>query len=100
MSPGMSEYDLEADDRLRGLPFSTPEKSQRYETANYRGAVGLNWYLTDPTLQFTMAYYLRADELAVVEPHLTGIGELMGGPVARWAEETDRTRPGWSATTG
>jgi acyl-CoA dehydrogenase len=86
----MSEYDLEAVDRL---PFSTPEKSQRYQTDNYRGAVGLNWYLTDPTLQFTMAYYLLADELAVVEPHLTGIGELMGGPVARWAEETDRNPP-------
>jgi alkylation response protein AidB-like acyl-CoA dehydrogenase len=89
----MSEYDLEADDRLRGLPFSTPEKSQRYETANYRGAVGLNWYLTDPTLQFTMAYYLQPDELTVVEPHLARIGELMGGQVARWAEETDRNPP-------
>jgi acyl-CoA dehydrogenase len=86
----MSEYDLEAVDRL---PFSTPEKTQRYETDNYRGAVGLNWYLTDPSLQFTMAYYLRADELAVVEPQLTSIGELMGGPVARWAEETDRNPP-------
>jgi acyl-CoA dehydrogenase len=90
----MSEYDpqygLEGVDRL---PFSTPEKSQRYRTDNYRGAVGLNWYLTDPTLRFTMAYYLQPDELAVVEPHLTGMGELMGGPVARWAEETDRNPP-------
>ncbi len=76
----MSEYDLEAVDRL---PFSTPEKSQRYRTDNYTGAVGLNWYLADPTLQFMMSYYLRPDELAVVEPHLTSIGELMGGPVAR-----------------
>jgi alkylation response protein AidB-like acyl-CoA dehydrogenase len=75
------------------LPFSTPEKSQRYRTENYGGAVGLNWYLTDPTLQFTMAYYLQPDELAVVEPHLIRIGELMGGPVARWAEETDRNPP-------
>ncbi len=86
----MSDYDFEAVDRL---PFSTPEKSQRYQTDNYRGAVGLNWYRTDPTLQFTMAYYLRPDELAVVEPHLTSIGELMGGPVTRWAEETDRNPP-------
>jgi acyl-CoA dehydrogenase len=86
----MSEYDLEAVDRL---PFSTPEKSQRYQTDDYRGAVGLNWYLTDPTLQFTMAYYLRHDELAFAEPHLTRIGELMGGPVARWADETDRNPP-------
>jgi acyl-CoA dehydrogenase len=81
------EYDVEAVDRL---PFSTPEKSQRYRTENYRGAVGLNWYRTDPSLQLTMAYYLPPDELAVVEPHLSGIGELMGGPVARWAEQTDR----------
>ena len=81
------EYDVEAVDRL---PFTTPEKSQRYRTENYRGAVGLNWYRTDPSLQLTVAYYLPPDELAVVEPHLSAIGELMGGPVARWAEQTDR----------
>jgi acyl-CoA dehydrogenase len=86
----MSEYDVEAVDRL---PFSTEEKSQRYQTDNYRGAVGLNWYLTDPTLRFTMAYYLPPDELALAERHLTHIGELMGGPVAQWAEETDRNPP-------
>jgi alkylation response protein AidB-like acyl-CoA dehydrogenase len=86
----MSEYDVEAVDRL---PFSTEEKSQRYKTDNFRGAVGLNWYLTDPTLRSTMAYYLPPDELALAERHLTQIGELMGGPVARWAEETDRNPP-------
>jgi acyl-CoA dehydrogenase len=86
----MSDYDLEAMDRL---PFSTPEKSQRYRTENYRGAVGLNWYETDPTLQLTMAYYLQPDELAVAEPHLSRMGALMGGPVARWAEQTDRNPP-------
>ncbi|HEY2448328.1 MAG TPA: acyl-CoA dehydrogenase family protein, partial [Mycobacterium sp.] len=84
MSPN---YDVEAVDRLS---FSTTEKSQRYRTEDYRGAVGLNWYETDPSLQLTMAYYLQPDELAVVEPHLRSIGELMGGPVARWAEQTDR----------
>jgi acyl-CoA dehydrogenase len=90
----MSEYDPQyGSEGVDRLPFSTEEKSQRYRTENYRGAVGLNWYRTDPTLQFTMAYYLRPDELAVVEPHLTGMGELMGGPVARWAEETDRNPP-------
>jgi alkylation response protein AidB-like acyl-CoA dehydrogenase len=83
----MSDYGDEAVDRL---PFSTPEKSQRYRTENYRGAVGLNWYRSDPTLQRTMAYYLQPDELAVAEPHLRDIGALMGGPVARWAEQTDR----------
>lgn len=86
----MSDYDHEAVDRL---PFSTPEKSERYRTENYRGAVGLNWYRTDPSLQLTMAYYLQPDELAVAEPHLDRIGELMGGPVARWAEQTDRNPP-------
>ena len=86
----MSDYDSEPVDRL---PFSTPEKSQRYQTADYRGAVGLNWYLTDPTLRSTMAYYLRPEELAVVEPQLISIGALMGGPVARWADETDRNPP-------
>ena len=90
MSEYAAGYDLEAVDRL---PFSTPEKSQRYQTDNYRGAAGLNWYRTDPTLQFTMAYYLRPDELTFAEPHLTRIGELMGGPVARWADETDRNPP-------
>src|SRR5271156_5116182 len=86
----MSDYDLEAVDRL---PFSTPEKSQRYRTESYRGAVGLNWYETDPTLQLTMAYYLQPDELAVAEPHLSRFGALMGGPVGRWAEQTDRNPP-------
>ncbi|MCT7656990.1 acyl-CoA dehydrogenase family protein [Mycobacterium deserti] len=86
----MTDYDAESVDRL---PFTTPEKAARYRTEDYQGAVGLNWYLTDPTLQATMAYYLEPDELAVAEPHLTSIGELMGGPVARWAEETDRHPP-------
>ncbi len=81
---------MEAVDRL---PFTTPEKSKRYCTVNYQGAVGLNWYRTDPSLQLTMAYYLQPDELALAEPHLTRIGELMGGPVARWAEDTDRNPP-------
>ncbi|VBA62186.1 acyl-CoA dehydrogenase family protein [Mycobacterium attenuatum] len=86
----MTDYLLESVDRL---PFSTPEKAGRYRTENYQGATGLNWYLTDPTLQFTMAYYLQPDELAFAEPHLTRVGELMGGPVTRWAEETDRNPP-------
>jgi acyl-CoA dehydrogenase len=86
----MRQYDLEAVDRL---PFATPEKFDRYRTENYQGAVGLNWYATDPGLQFLMSYYLQPDELAVTEPHLNRIGELTGGPVARWAEETDRNPP-------
>src|SRR6201988_5193538 len=83
----MTQYDVEAVDRL---PFSTPEKSERYRTENYRGAVGLNWYETDPSLQLTMAYYLQPDEFAVAEPHLRRIGEFMGGPGGRGAEQADR----------
>jgi acyl-CoA dehydrogenase len=86
----MSDYDVEAADRL---PFTTSEKSSRYRTENYQGAAGLNWYTTDPTLQATMAYYLQPAELAFAEPHLTRSGELMAGPVSRWAEETDRNPP-------
>jgi acyl-CoA dehydrogenase len=88
--PQHPAYDPEAVDRL---PFTTQEKSERYRTDNYRGAVGLNWYRTDPSLQWMMSYYLQPAELAAVEPHLTRIGDLMGGPVARWAEETDRNPP-------
>ncbi|MBO0679582.1 acyl-CoA dehydrogenase family protein [Mycolicibacterium sp. S2-37] len=73
--------------------FTTPEKTDRYRTEQFTGAVGLNWYTTDPTLQATLAYYLPADQVAVAEPHLIAIGDLMGGPVARWAEETDRHPP-------
>jgi acyl-CoA dehydrogenase len=86
----MSDYGMEAADRL---PFATAEKADRYRTDDYQGAVGLNWYRTDPTLQFTMAYYLEPSELEFADRHLTRIGEVMGGPVARWAEETDRTPP-------
>jgi acyl-CoA dehydrogenase len=83
----MTAYDAEAVDRL---PFATAEKADRYRTEHYRGAVGRNWYRDDPSLQSAMAYYLTTDELAVAEPHLDAIGALMGGPVARWAEQTDR----------
>lgn len=86
----MSDYDVETVERL---PFSTAEKADRYRTDDFTGAVGLNWYATDPTLQATMAYYLQPDELAFAEPHLLRMGDLMGGPVARWAEETDRQPP-------
>ncbi len=73
----MSDYDVEAVDRL---PFTTPEKSARYRTEDYQGAVGLNWYSADPTLQATMAYYLQPDQLAVAEPHLTANRRPDGRP--------------------
>jgi acyl-CoA dehydrogenase len=75
------------------LGFNTPEKSDRYRTERYQGAVGLNWYSCDPTIQFLMRYHLTSDELAWLEPHLTDVGELMGGPVAVRAEQTDKDPP-------
>lgn len=73
--------------------FHTLEKADRYRTEHFTGAVGLNWYATDPTLQATMAYYLPPEQLAVAEPALRAMGELTGGAVATWAEETDRNPP-------
>jgi alkylation response protein AidB-like acyl-CoA dehydrogenase len=90
-APGSSRlYVEEAVDRL---PFGTSEKSERYRTERFAGAIGLNWYTCDPTLQILMRYYLTPKELAWLEPHLTRIGALMGGPVAERAELTDRNPP-------
>ncbi|MFG1998521.1 acyl-CoA dehydrogenase family protein [Spirillospora sp. NPDC048911] len=86
----MASYLIEPVDRL---PFGTPEKARRYATERYQGAVGLNWWTSDPSLQFLMRRYLGAEGLAWAEPRLTALGELMGGRVARWAEETDRNPP-------
>ena len=94
----MSEYDLEAVDRL---PFSTPEKALALPNGRLSRRGGASTGTgTDPTLQFTMAIHLEPDELAAVEPHLTRIGELMG---VRWPggpSETDRNPPRRTATTG
>jgi alkylation response protein AidB-like acyl-CoA dehydrogenase len=73
--------------------FSTQEKRKRYDSDRYQGATGLNWYTTDPSLQRTLRYYMHADDLAWAEPHLAHWGALMGGPVSRRAEETDRNPP-------
>lgn len=62
----------------------------RYETARFAGAVGRNWYRSDPTLQFLLAHHLGEAGLAWAEPYLGRIGALMGGPVAEAAVETDR----------
>lgn len=75
------------------LPFGSLEKSRRYDSDRYRGAVGLNWYGCDPTLQFLMRIHLSAEGLAWAEPHLERLGALMGGPIAERAEETDRNPP-------
>lgn len=86
----VASYLIESVDQL---PFTAPEKSRRYATERYRGAVGLNWYTCDPTLQFQMRRYLGERGLAWAAPHLEQLGALMGGRVAERAEETDRNPP-------
>src|SRR5215510_7916322 len=75
------------------LPFGSLEKSRRYDSDRYTGAVGLNWYRSDPTLQFLMRMHLSPQGLAWAEPHLDRVGAVMGGPIAARAEETDRNPP-------
>ena len=75
------------------LPFGSPEKARRYATERYRGAIGLNWYRCDPTLQAAMRRYLGEEAFAWAEPHLDRVGALMGGPIAERAEETDKVKP-------
>lgn len=86
----MADYLVEAVDQL---PFGAAAKSRRYATERYRGAIGLNWYRCDPTLQSWMRRALGPEGLAWSEPHLERAGALMGGPVAERAEETDRNPP-------
>lgn len=88
--PGMASYSSEAVD---SLPFGTPDKARRYATDRYLGAVGMNWYRCDPTLQALLRRHLGDDGLAWAEPHLDRVGALMGGPVAERAELTDRDPP-------
>lgn len=86
----MADYLSEPFDRL---PFGNPDKARRYATERYKGAVGLNWYTSDPTLQFLMRVHLGEAGLAWAEPHLERVGALMGGPIAERAELTDREPP-------
>jgi acyl-CoA dehydrogenase len=52
------------------LAFGTPAKSRRYQTDRYRGAVGLNWYRADPSLQFIIRSRMDEPALAWAEPRL------------------------------
>ncbi|WP_067449920.1 acyl-CoA dehydrogenase family protein [Actinomadura macra] len=85
----MGSYLIEPVDRL---PYGGADKARRYATERYRGAVGRNWYDGDPTLRFLIRRHL-GDGFEWAEPRLREMGALMGGPVARWAEETDRDPP-------
>ena len=87
---GSRSYDTERVDRL---PFGTPEKAERYQTERFLGATGLNWYTSDPTLQFQMRYLLTADELEWATPRLERLGGLMGGPISERADLTDKNPP-------
>src|SRR6478752_4553220 len=75
------------------LPFGTEGKARRYATERYVGAVGRNWYTSDPSLQRLMHRHLGAAGLAWARPTLEQLGALMGGPIAERAEETDRNPP-------
>ena len=75
------------------LPFSSEAKARRYATERYIGAVGRNWWTSDPSLQRLMRRYLGADGLTWAAPHLEALGALMGGAIASRAEETDRHPP-------
>jgi hypothetical protein len=75
------------------LPFNTADKSRRYATERYVGAIGLNWYRADPTLQALVRRFVGEQGLAWAEPHLDRIGALMGGPIAERAEVTDKNPP-------
>ena len=83
----MPDYLVEPVDHLA---FSNPDKARRYATERYQGAVGLNWWSCDPTIQFVLRTHMGSDALAWASPHLERIGALMGGPIAVRAEETDR----------
>ena len=75
-------------------PRTSPyQKSERYETGRFLGAIGLNWFECDTSLQRTLRYYSTQEEYDWAAPHLVRIGALMGGPIAERADETDKNPP-------
>lgn len=63
----------------------------RYEDMN--AAIGGNWYRLDPDLGTLMDRLVDPQDRAWVEDKLRGMGELVGGPIARNAEVTDKHPP-------
>ncbi|MCU1450885.1 MAG: acyl-CoA dehydrogenase domain protein [Acidimicrobiales bacterium] len=62
--------------------------------ATYDEAVGLDWYEVDPNLRFTLDRLLPdAADRSVAEELVAEYGPLVGGPIARRAEETDKNGP-------
>ncbi len=74
-------------------PARTRDVTDRYATERYLGAVGLNWWSSDPTLQFQLRMHMAEGDFAWATPHLERFGAFAGGPLAERAEETDRNPP-------
>jgi alkylation response protein AidB-like acyl-CoA dehydrogenase len=62
--------------------------------ATYDEAVGLDWYEVDPNLRFTLDRLLPdTEDRALAEELVAEYGPLVGGPIARRAEVTDKNGP-------
>jgi alkylation response protein AidB-like acyl-CoA dehydrogenase len=62
--------------------------------ASYDEAIGLDWYDVDPNLRFTLDRLLPdAGDRALAEELVAEYGPLVGGPIARRAEVTDKHGP-------
>src|SRR5207248_8313716 len=62
--------------------------------ATYDEAVGLDWYEVDPNLRFILDRLLPdAGERAFAEEVVGEYGSLVGGPIARRADVTDKNGP-------
>ncbi len=62
--------------------------------AEHEGAIGLDWYATDPNLRSLLDRLLADDaDRAFAEEHVARYGVLCGGPLARRAEVTDKHGP-------
>ena len=49
-------------ERFDSLPFSSPAKAERYRTERYAGAIGLNWFTCDPSLQWFLRAHLGSQQ--------------------------------------
>ena len=62
--------------------------------ASYDEAIGLDWYEVDPNLRFTLDRLLpEPEERGFAEEVVAEYGPLVGGPIARRAEITDKSGP-------
>ncbi|MSO78854.1 MAG: DNA alkylation response protein [Acidimicrobiia bacterium] len=62
--------------------------------AEHDGAIGLDWYATDPNLRSLLDRLLTDDgDRAFAEEHVSTYGVLCGGPLARRAEVSDKHGP-------